>query len=383
MRICLPTGIFPPDIGGPSSYVPQIAERLQAHGHTLEVITLADCPEEPLPSYFFAVHRLRRAQARALRTVRVVAKIFAVARRSDLVFANGLFIEAALASRLAHRPLTLKIVGDWAWERSINWGLTTDGLEDFQSRRQGLRAEFLKWLRSRVLRQATLVIVPSRYLGGIVRRWGVDSGRIVCIYNACEAPEAPTQSPLPPFKGTTLCTVARLVPWKGIGPLIHLVSDLPGTRLVIIGEGPLRASLEKQAQALGVRARVIFLGRKDRPGVVACLAASDLFVLNSTYEGLPHVILEAFASSIPVLATAVGGVPEVVEHGRNGWLVSAGEPAELRGAAQNLMANATLRRRLIKGARKTLTEKFSWPRLVVETEGALASTMRTGERPKG
>lgn len=378
MRICLPTGIFPPDIGGPASYVPQIATRLQERGHWLEVITLADRPAETSASYPFVVHRIGRAGMRVVRMAKTVVEIAAVARRSDLIFANGLFLEAALAAQFARRPLVVKIVGDWAWERAVNWGLSRDGLEEFQARRQGLRAELLKFLRSQVLGKAALVIVPSHYLGELVRRWGVVPTRMVCVYNASDGPGAGRACSLPEFQGATLCTVARLVPWKGIGLLIRLVEDLPRSRLVIIGEGPLRSSLEKQARDMGVGSRVIFMGRLDPSEVAGCLAAADLFVLNSTYEGLPHVVLEAFAAGVPVVATAVGGVPEVVEHGQNGWLVTPGQDAALREAVQRLIADIPLRRKLIEGGRRTLVEKFAWPRLVTETEEALTRALHAG-----
>ncbi len=383
MRICLPTGIFPPDIGGPASFVPQIAGRLLERGHHVEVITLADHPEENLASYPFLVHRFRRGEMRFVRLVRTLFEIAAVAHRSDAIFANGLFVEAALAAWLARRPLTLKIVGDWAWERAVNWRLTRDDLEGFRARRQGLRAELLKLVRSSIVRQATLIIVPSQYLKQTVQGWGVKAERIVCIYNACEVAGVQTESSLPKFDGTTLCTIARLVPWKGVGSLIRLVRDLPQTRLVIVGEGPLQGSLERQANEMGVRSRVVFMGRQDPSEVGACLAASDLFVLNSSYEGLPHVILEAFAAGVPVLATGVGGVPEVVNHGQNGWLVPAGVDEALRQAVERLLADKALRRKLIEGGRKTLAEKFSWPRLITETEGALTKSLGTDRLADG
>jgi glycosyltransferase involved in cell wall biosynthesis len=277
----------------------------------------------------------------------------------------------------------VKIVGDWAWERAVNWGLTRDDLEEFQARRQGSRAELLKFLRSRVLGKAVLVIVPSHYLGEAVQRWGVEPARMVCVYNASDGPGARGACSLPEFQGATLCTVARLVPWKGLGLLIRLIGDLPHTRLVIIGEGPLRSSLERQAREMGVASRVFFMGRLAPSEVAGCLAAADLFVLNSTYEGLPHVVLEAFAAGVPVVATAVGGVPEVVQHGQNGWLVTPGQDTALREAVQRLISDIPLRRKLIEGGQRTLVEKFAWPRLVSETEEALMRALHARGLARG
>ena len=129
MRICLPTGIFPPDIGGPASYVPRIARALVERGHAVEVITLSDAPHDDAP-YPFVVQRIPRGMARLPRMARTIARIAQAARRAEVVFANGLFIEAVLARGLVRRPLVMKVVGDWAWERATLNRQTADSLED-------------------------------------------------------------------------------------------------------------------------------------------------------------------------------------------------------------------------------------------------------------
>src|SRR3972149_3892040 len=99
MRICLPTGIFPPDIGGPASYVPRIAKALVERGHAGEVITLSDTPHADTPSPF-VVQRIPRGMARVPRMARTISRIAQAARRAEVVFANGLFVEAVLACGL-------------------------------------------------------------------------------------------------------------------------------------------------------------------------------------------------------------------------------------------------------------------------------------------
>ncbi len=216
LRIVIPTGIFPPDIGGPASYVPRIAEALAARGHSLEVVTLADNPKIA-GAFAFPVRRIRRGKARIPRMVETIHAIFQLARRSDLIYANGLFIEAAIAAALARKPLAMKVVGDWAWERARNQGALSPTLEKFQAERQSPRWEVVKLLRSGVSRRAGLIIAPSRYLAGIISAWGVPGRKIETIYNAVEVlPDVPPAA-LPPFRGRTLITVARLVPWKGLG----------------------------------------------------------------------------------------------------------------------------------------------------------------------
>ncbi|MCX6026402.1 MAG: glycosyltransferase family 4 protein [Chloroflexi bacterium] len=369
MRICLPTGIFPPDIGGPASYVPRIAKALVERGHAVEVITLSDAPHDDTP-YPFVVQRIPRGMARLPRMARTIARIAQAARRAEVVFANGLFIEAVLARGLVRRPLVMKVVGDWAWERATLNRQTEDGLEGFQTRRQRPRIEMVKSLRAWVTRRAQYVIVPSRFLADIVAQWGVARERVSVIYNAPDLAAAQNIE-LPPFGGMTLTVVGRLVPHKGIVPLLRVISTIPSVRLLIAGEGPSRDALEKETAGLGLQSRVIFLGSQSREAVAGLLGQANLMVLNSTYEGLPHVVLEAFAAGTPVLATRVGGTPEVVEHGVSGWLISSGDEAELGRAVRLLLEDPALRDRLREGGRRMLTQRFRWETLVEQTLAVL------------
>lgn len=135
-------------------------------------------------------------------------------------------------------------------------------------------------------------------------------------------------------------TIGRLEYPKDHPSLLQSLSTLmasrPEMRLAIVGEGPARPDLEKMAADLGVVTRVQFLGiRKDVPDL---LAASDGFVFASENEGLPNVIMEALAAGLPVVATAVGGVPELIRHGESGWLVPPSNPGALAALMQHVVA---------------------------------------------
>ncbi len=379
LRITLPTGIFPPDIGGPASYVPRIAEALAARGHAVEVLTLADAPAVG-GEYSFPVRRIRREMPRIPRMIRTIAAIVESARKADLIYANGLFIEAAAAAALSRRKLVMKIVGDWAWERARNRGEKISTVEEFQSRRQSLRSEAGKWLRTRITKRADTVITPSRYLRAVVAGWGIPERRISVIYNALETPPETGAARLPPFAGTTLVTVARLVAWKGIDVLVELIAERKNWRLLVIGDGPERRNLEAHAIRTGVAERVIFTGGLPRKQVFAYMKAADVFVLNSLYEGLPHIILEAFSAGLPVVAASAGGTMEVVEDGVNGLLVPTRRKDLLSAAVGRLESQPALRSALIEGARRTLQDGFRWEKMVEETEEVLIRSADCGEK---
>ena len=148
-----------------------------------------------------------------------------------------------------------------------------------------------------------------------------------------------------------LICVARFVPQKAHDDLLRALAllDNPGAHLALVGEGPLEPQLRTLADELGLSARVSFLGpRRDVP---ALLAAADLFVLASRWEGLSKALLEALAAGLPCVATAVEGTEEVISHGTEGLLVPPDHPRELATAVASLIADPSMRARMSHAAR--------------------------------
>jgi glycosyltransferase involved in cell wall biosynthesis len=154
-----------------------------------------------------------------------------------------------------------------------------------------------------------------------------------------------------------LLSTARLVPQKGLEVLLRAAAQVNQARLVLAGEGPERAKLESEAAALGVADRVVFLGyRNDVPEL---LAACDVFVLPSLYEGTSLSLLEAMAAGKPVITSAIPGTDEVVVDGETGLLVRPGDVDGLVAALRRVLAEPLLRARLGAAARKRAEERSS------------------------
>lgn len=135
----------------------------------------------------------------------------------------------------------------------------------------------------------------------------------------------------------TVVWVGVMAEVKRLDLLLEAVAAVPDVRLVLAGDGPLRPRVEADVERLGMGERVCLLGRvEDVPGV---LDAADVFVLSSAAENLPLALLQAMASGLPVVATAVGGVPEVVRDGVEGVLVPAGDASALAEALQKVCAD--------------------------------------------
>jgi glycosyltransferase involved in cell wall biosynthesis len=165
-------------------------------------------------------------------------------------------------------------------------------------------------------------------------------------------------------------SVARLSPQKDPLGLLRAfaiaASHVSGLRLLLVGDGPLRSEVEDQVRRMGLDEQVRFLGvRMDVPAI---LATADVFVLSSHWEGNPLSIMEAMAAGKPVIATAVGGVPELVENGVSGILVPPRTPDALAEAMILLAREAVLRRKMGEVARQRALERFGVDRMAREYE---------------
>lgn len=154
-----------------------------------------------------------------------------------------------------------------------------------------------------------------------------------------------------------ILTVARLVKQKGISYLVKAANLVPEAFFLLAGDGPDRSALETQAQALGLKERVRFLGhREDIPEL---LSICDLFVLPSLFEGLPLSILEAMAAGKPVIASAIGGVSEVITDGKTGILAPSEDPYALAAAIYKILKDQTFAGKIAKAGQEHVSLYFS------------------------
>lgn len=167
-----------------------------------------------------------------------------------------------------------------------------------------------------------------------------------------------------------IVTVGRLSPEKGHQVLLESARELVQAgfefKLLIVGDGPQRAELERLTERLGIKAQVQFLGQRSDMDMI--YAAADLFVLPSFKEGMPNVLLEAMAHGLPMVATRVGGIPEMVRDGRDALLVPARDMQALRFAMERLLRFPDRARELGRNGRAALFPRFSVARRVERLE---------------
>ena len=344
MRVVVVSGIWPPDPGGPASHAPALADFLSDRGHRIEVVTTAGAEPEPRP---YPVSWAARSSP--FRHVRATALVRRAARHADAVYATSMIRRAAIGSGLARRPLVVKLVSDEAFERAVRSGRYKGTLDEFQAT-GGVRTRFLRATRTWALRRAAHVFCPSSYLRDVALRWGLDPARLSVLPNP-----APTIQQMPPreevrreleLDGNVLVFAGRLGPQKAVDVLLEALAESDGVTLAIAGDGPERGALERRVAELGLDGRVRFLGSVPRETVLQLFRAADASVLPSAWENFPHTVVEALAVGCPVIATAVGGVPEVVRDGENGLLVVPNDAAGLAAAIRRFFSDAELRERL-------------------------------------
>ena len=316
MRILIATGVYPPESGGPATYSRLLEERLPALG--FEVTVLPFRTVRHLPKiirhfvYFFTC--LRRAYS------------------ADIVYALdtvSVGFPAALATKISGKKFIVRVPGDYAWEQARQRFGVSDELDAFQAKSYGLRVGFLRALQRFVVRSAKAVIVPSVYMQKIVSKWKV---RPVVIYSSVDlsaAYELPANRP----EGFLVVSSGRRVPWKGFDGIERVVAGGKGWHLFIAENLP-------RGTALG------------------WVKTADVFVLNSTYEGLSHALVEAMALGTPVVATAVGGNPELIEDQVDGLLIPPNNDGALYAALRNVADDKEAALARAQSARATL-DKFS------------------------
>ena len=159
-----------------------------------------------------------------------------------------------------------------------------------------------------------------------------------------------------------ICTVARLTPQKGLFDLVEAAAEvvprLPNVRFVLAGDGELRAQLEARVAALGLTRQVRFAGSRPLAVLARWLGAADLFLLSSHYEGMPLAMIEAMAAGCPVVATAVGGVPDVIADSNGGRVVPAKNPHALAAAMVEILGDPEKRRTMAAAARQRAMSAF-------------------------
>jgi glycogen synthase len=357
-------------IGGMQDHTAALTRRLARRGVTQVVLTTRP-PTAPHRERIGARASVVRVglplpRARQLWALPAAALAPLLARRADLVHAHlgedlAVLPLAFLAARRRGLPVVVTVHASpthTVGARDVRTALVValgGPIERWAQRRAAATIVLTERLAARV------APVAGRERVRVMRR-GVDRG-------AFEALEShPRPDPFPELRGRPrIVFLGRLARSKGVDTLVAAAARLrtPGAEVVLVGDGPARAQVEAQSRRLGVGRRVHVTGFVAHDRAPAVLASADLLVLPSVYEELGTVLVEALQVGLPAVATNVGGIPEVVEHGRTGLLVNPGDPAALAEAIDAVLGDPEMASRMAAAARER-AEEYDWERVADE-----------------
>jgi glycosyltransferase involved in cell wall biosynthesis len=363
MRVLLIANTLPPrDVSGVGEQVLQLAAGLRELGDEVEVLGRGPggaagpkvlFPLTIVPAAWRALRRFRPHVVQVHESDGALAALLVRAARS--LFEPRPLLAALLQVSYVEE---LRAVRPLAADGKV---LGRPGSVEIRFRR--FKAPFQILLGLITARAADLALAPSEATAAEIRRdYRVEEvGVIPNVTGGLDiAPAAPAGS----VEGEPgyLLFVGRLRIRKGVEVLLEALRELrgghPGARLRIAGDGEHRAALERRADELGLREAVSFLGSCDGARVRTLLRGAAALAVPSIYEGMPLVVLEAMDAGVPVVASAVSGIPEVVVGGETGWLVPPEDPEALAGALAEVLGDSAEARRRGEAGRRRVEERY-------------------------
>ena len=319
MDILITVGIFPPDIGGPASFVPKIAKYLINKGHNVKIICLSDKKHLTYKDDINVI-RINRSSPIIFRWLKTIVKIYSNSKKSDLIFVNGLGTETTIANLFIRKKVIRKIVGDPVWERVYNKNLIDESFDDFQENNHGLSISLQKMIRNWSINKSNLIITPSQHLKYFIDKIGFDKN-IFVINNGVNIEQH--NKVVLENNIIQLLVVSRLVSQKNIDSIIKAVKVMENENIIlnIVGDGSEINNLKLLVKKYELDKKINFIGKIENTKLNEYLKNADIFIQASNYEGLPHSILEAMNFEIPILSTDVGGCSILLNKGERGYII--------------------------------------------------------------
>jgi glycosyltransferase involved in cell wall biosynthesis len=344
MKLLICTGIYPPDIGGPATYTKLIQEELTARGHEVSVLTYG----ESITNEKLRITNISRSLPMPLRYIKYFLSVLKLGRKAEVMYVQDSVsagLPATLANLFLRKKMILKVVGDYAWEQASqikNLPMPKlDSFYPFEKKKYPCKIKAFQKIQTWVAKLADKIITPSFYLKKILTEgWGMPEEKIKVIYNSFSIQNAECKISDTESRPLRILSVGRLVPWKGFDALIDIAKDISGAELEIVGNGPDEEKLQRQAGDAGLQAKIVFAGSLPHDEVIKKMRSADLFILNSSYEGLSHVILEAMACGLPIAVSRAGGNTELAgENEERGYLFDYNNKEQIKNKIEHIANN--------------------------------------------
>lgn len=390
MRVAIVSNTYPPhDISGVGTLVAELAAQLRAAGHQVVVLTRRAAPGDAAVRttggskllFPLAVARLflRAAREAPFEVVHVhesdgiaVALLVRLARLLRRPSGRAVLVATLQVSYTRERRAVRAVRADGRvvsrptpGERLFAWG----------------RAPLLAGLGRLTARLADRVVAPS-HATGIEIEEDYGARNVTVIPNGIAPLPSGGATAERPDGRPVILYAGRLRTRKAVAVLVEALArlrrDHPEATLVVIGDGEQRPALERQVRDHGLGRAVRFAGAQPRSAMAAWYAAADVYCLPSLYEGFPLAVLEAMAAGLPVVASAVAGVPEAVEDGVTGRLVPPEDVTALARALAEVAADPSAAQRMGEAGRRRVEEEFAIPKIAAAYVEQWSASVRGG-----
>jgi len=359
MKLVIATGIYPPDIGGPATYSSLLTKEFPKRGFDVKIVT-------------YGPAGISRKIPKGLRHLIYFLVCLFKALNSDIVFAQNQLsagLPAMLVAKVTGCKFVIRVAGDSVWEWAVQKCGVKEGIDDFQKKKYGAKIELKRKIQRFVVNGADAIITPSIYFKKVVSGWVKNPNKIHVIYNGIELIKY--REIIEP-KDKIIFSVGRLAPWKGFDFLIKLMPDLPDWRLIIIGDGPEKDKLKEIIDQLNLGERVKLVGSIPREKLLQYLNRAKVFVLNTSFESFSFQVVEAMNAGVPVVATNIGNLSEIIDNGEEGILVEPNNKKQIIEAIKRIEKDDDFRKAIINNAHKK-ARRFSLENMLGNLEKLLRS----------
>ncbi|MCK4885392.1 glycosyltransferase family 4 protein [Candidatus Bathyarchaeota archaeon] len=379
MNVCFVTPEYFPISGGTGAYVYYLSHNLQKLGHNVHVVARDNHESEKVVNGI-EVHYIKgagNALTKYWRFARSASKKIEELNKQngfDVIHANLPLVPSFSIPKDASKALVCAVHSTWKGEAIVTKRDNPKNLNP--NEKSMLRYNFL--LRSyekKLMKRSDALIAVSKYtVDELTELYGIDEKKIHVIYNGVDVQKfkpRPDRAELRrefglEDKNKIVLFVGRLYHRKGLEILLRsippVLQEFSDVKFVISGKGfkEKEESLRNLAKQLDIEDHVTFMGYVPDEKLPNLYSTSDIFVLPAIYENFPFAILEAQATGLPVISTKVGGIPEFLVDNENGFLIDAGNSAQLTQRVLALLQDPKLAKEMGMRGRKLIEEKFSW-----------------------
>lgn len=318
MKILIVTGIYPPDIGGPATHLAQCIPYFRSQDAEVSIVTFGIRTEHNQDSHGANVTSISRRRNIWVRLFQFVRAVHRESRGASVMYVHDMSIAglaAYLVSRIRSIPYVLRLGGDFVWEQAFEKGATSLDYQAFQGK-EPFPYSLRRWLGSCIARSARTVIVPSLFLGEVVRAWGVHKKKIHVVSNAIDehvhTPAVESHALIAQVMEwrqegkRILVSCGRFVKWKHFDVLARAAQGVPDLRVIIVGSGPEKENIRSISDN-----NVKIVPSLSRSELAALFKEVDCFMLLSQGETFSFVSLEAFLAGLPIVFVREPALEEV------------------------------------------------------------------------